>query len=185
MIGFLILLVAASMAISLFGTLLVMRYAPRLGLVAHPGGRMIHKQPTPVGGGTAIFLGLWLPIWISVAFCFYLRAAGGAPANFAAGAADPGEPEGPRDGRRRHGAATGDDLPRRRDRLPGRAGRRPMEPVALAAAGDRGWRGADARPERRQRRAFLREPPAARADHRSLDRGADQLPSTSWTTWTA
>ncbi|MGD1000206.1 MAG: MraY family glycosyltransferase [Candidatus Brocadiia bacterium] len=75
MIGFLILLVAASMAISLFGTLLVMRYAPRLGLVAHPGGRMIHKQPTPVGGGTAIFLGLWLPIWISVAFCFYLRAA--------------------------------------------------------------------------------------------------------------
>ena len=84
MIGFLILLVAASMAISLLGTLLVIRYAPRLGLVAHPGGRMIHKLPTPVGGGTAIFLGLWLPIWVSVAFCFYLRAAGGAPTNFAA-----------------------------------------------------------------------------------------------------
>jgi UDP-GlcNAc:undecaprenyl-phosphate GlcNAc-1-phosphate transferase len=84
MIGFLILLVAASMAISLMGTLLVMRVAPRLGLVAQPGGRMIHKLPTPVGGGTAIFLGLWLPIWISVAFCFYLRAAGGAPSSFAA-----------------------------------------------------------------------------------------------------
>jgi UDP-GlcNAc:undecaprenyl-phosphate GlcNAc-1-phosphate transferase len=82
MIGFLILLVAASMAISLLGTLLVIRWAPRLGLVAHPGGRMIHRQPTPVGGGMAIFLGLWLPIWVSVAFCFYLRAASGAPANF-------------------------------------------------------------------------------------------------------
>jgi UDP-GlcNAc:undecaprenyl-phosphate/decaprenyl-phosphate GlcNAc-1-phosphate transferase len=83
MIGFLILLVAASMGISLVGTLLVMRVAPRLGLVAHPGGRMIHQQPTPVGGGTAIFLGLWLPIWVSVAFCYYLRAAGGAPPTFA------------------------------------------------------------------------------------------------------
>jgi UDP-GlcNAc:undecaprenyl-phosphate GlcNAc-1-phosphate transferase len=85
MIGFLILLVASSMAISLFGTLLMMRIAPRVGLIAHPGGRMIHRLPTPVGGGTAIFLGLWLPIWISVAFCFYLRATGAASSGFAAG----------------------------------------------------------------------------------------------------
>ncbi len=85
MIGFLILLVAASMAISLLGTALVMRVAPQVGLVAHPGGRMIHQQPTPVGGGTAIFLGLWVPIWISVAFCFYLRASGAASSGFATG----------------------------------------------------------------------------------------------------
>jgi UDP-GlcNAc:undecaprenyl-phosphate GlcNAc-1-phosphate transferase len=85
MIGFLILLVASSMAISLLGTLLAMRVAPRAGLIAPPGERMIHKQPMPVGGGAAIFLGLWLPIWISVAFCFYLRAASGAPSGFAAG----------------------------------------------------------------------------------------------------
>jgi len=85
MTGFLILLTASSLAISMFLTLLMMRTAPSLRLMAQPGGRKIHKVPTPLGGGAAIFIGAWVPIWVSVGICYYLHAAGGTPGSFASG----------------------------------------------------------------------------------------------------
>lgn len=36
--------------------------APRLGLVDHPGRRKVHTEPTPLGGGIAIWLGVMLPL---------------------------------------------------------------------------------------------------------------------------
>ncbi len=38
------------------------RRAPRWGLVDVPGGRKIHRAPTPLGGGLAIALGVALPL---------------------------------------------------------------------------------------------------------------------------
>lgn len=36
------------------------RHAPRFGLVDHPGQRKVHRAPTPLGGGLAIWLGVVL-----------------------------------------------------------------------------------------------------------------------------
>ncbi len=43
---------------SLVLTPVVRRFAPALGLVDQPGDRKVHKTPTPMGGGIAVFLGL-------------------------------------------------------------------------------------------------------------------------------
>jgi UDP-GlcNAc:undecaprenyl-phosphate GlcNAc-1-phosphate transferase len=45
-------------AISWLLTWLLIRLAPRLGLVDHPGARKVHTQPTPRGGGLAIYAAL-------------------------------------------------------------------------------------------------------------------------------
>src|SRR5207253_11090652 len=37
---------------------LLIRWAPRLGLIDLPGARKVHTQPTPRGGGLAIYAGL-------------------------------------------------------------------------------------------------------------------------------
>lgn len=42
---------------------LARRIAPRFGLVDKPGGRKAHKAPTPLGGGVAI----WMTVWLLVA----------------------------------------------------------------------------------------------------------------------
>lgn len=49
-------------AVSLVGVLVMERVAGRLGLVDRPGGRKIHEQPTPLGGGLAIWLGTLVPV---------------------------------------------------------------------------------------------------------------------------
>jgi UDP-GlcNAc:undecaprenyl-phosphate GlcNAc-1-phosphate transferase len=72
----LLLLVAISLAIALIGTAAMIRLAPKWGLVAHPGERRIHVKPTPMGGGIAIFLGIWLPILAGVVLALYLDASG-------------------------------------------------------------------------------------------------------------
>ena len=51
-----------SFAISWTLTLFIRRVAPRLGWLDNPGGRKIHAAPKPLGGGTAIFLGIALPL---------------------------------------------------------------------------------------------------------------------------
>jgi UDP-GlcNAc:undecaprenyl-phosphate GlcNAc-1-phosphate transferase len=43
-------------------TLFVRRFAPRIGFVDRPGGRKIHANPKPLGGGIAIFTGVALPL---------------------------------------------------------------------------------------------------------------------------
>ena len=47
-------------AVSLGGTLFVRRMASRWGLIDHPDERKAHRQPTPLGGGIAIFVAVWL-----------------------------------------------------------------------------------------------------------------------------
>ena len=52
----------ASFLFSWIGTWLMKILAPRLGFVDKPGGRKIHANPKPLGGGVAIFLGVALPL---------------------------------------------------------------------------------------------------------------------------
>jgi len=54
------------------------RIAPRLGLVDHPGGRKAHREPTPLGGGVAI--------WLTVGL---LLGAGAVVVRFGRGALSP------------------------------------------------------------------------------------------------
>jgi len=52
----------------------VRKLAPSLGLIDLPGHRKVHVQPTPRGGGIAIFLGLFVPSVVVVAACLMIRA---------------------------------------------------------------------------------------------------------------
>src|SRR5580704_7558082 len=59
-----------SFVISWLVTRLMRVVAPKIGFVDKPGGRKIHENPKPLGGGVGIFLGFALPtlvaiIWIS------------------------------------------------------------------------------------------------------------------------
>jgi UDP-GlcNAc:undecaprenyl-phosphate GlcNAc-1-phosphate transferase len=51
-----------SLVLSWITTLLVRRFAPRVGFVDKPGGRKIHANPKPLGGGIAIFVGVAVPL---------------------------------------------------------------------------------------------------------------------------
>src|SRR6478735_6857519 len=55
-------LIAVSFLLSWFGTYFMIRIAPRLDFVDKPGGRKIHANPKPLGGGVAIFLAFALPL---------------------------------------------------------------------------------------------------------------------------
>jgi UDP-GlcNAc:undecaprenyl-phosphate GlcNAc-1-phosphate transferase len=55
-------LIVLSFVISWIGTFAMIRVAPRLGFVDKPGGRKIHINPRPLGGGVAIFLAFALPL---------------------------------------------------------------------------------------------------------------------------
>ena len=56
-----------SFVISWLGTLTMKHIAPRLGFVDRPGGRKIHGQPKPLGGGVAIFWAFALPMLVGLA----------------------------------------------------------------------------------------------------------------------
>jgi UDP-GlcNAc:undecaprenyl-phosphate GlcNAc-1-phosphate transferase len=55
-----------SFVISWCATLVIRRVAPRVGFVDKPGGRKVHANPKPLGGGIAIFLGVALPMFAAV-----------------------------------------------------------------------------------------------------------------------
>src|SRR5688572_20948157 len=59
-------LVAISFVISWLLTFAMIRVAPRLGFVDKPGGRKIHANPKPLGGGVAIFLGIAIPMLLGL-----------------------------------------------------------------------------------------------------------------------
>ncbi len=69
---FLLALGATAFVVTLVLTLLMRRLAPRLGLVDRPAGRKGHGRPMPLGGGVAIFLGIWLPVFAGLALGFVL-----------------------------------------------------------------------------------------------------------------
>ncbi|WP_437205451.1 MraY family glycosyltransferase [Planctomicrobium sp. SH664] len=48
--------------ISWAGTLLMRRWAPRWGLIDQPAARKVHLNPTPLGGGVAIYVGVLAPL---------------------------------------------------------------------------------------------------------------------------
>lgn len=60
------------LAISWLLTALLIRWAPRLGLVDYPSERKVHTQPTPRGGGLAIFAALFLAL-LALAVFFNFR----------------------------------------------------------------------------------------------------------------
>ncbi|HYO10451.1 MAG TPA: MraY family glycosyltransferase [Tepidisphaeraceae bacterium] len=62
-----LVLLATSFVISWLLTFAMIRVAPRLGFVDRPGGRKIHANPKPLGGGVAIFLGIAIPMLIGLA----------------------------------------------------------------------------------------------------------------------
>jgi UDP-GlcNAc:undecaprenyl-phosphate GlcNAc-1-phosphate transferase len=66
-------LAAVSFAISFLTTLAMKRLAPRIGFVDKPGGRKIHANPKPLGGGVAIFLGFALPLFVGLGIIHFLR----------------------------------------------------------------------------------------------------------------
>ncbi|RLS73507.1 MAG: undecaprenyl/decaprenyl-phosphate alpha-N-acetylglucosaminyl 1-phosphate transferase [Planctomycetota bacterium] len=55
-------------------TPVVRALAPALGLIDLPGERKVHVQPTPRGGGIAIFLGVLIPAMVIVAVCIFQSA---------------------------------------------------------------------------------------------------------------
>lgn len=70
---FILCLGAISFAISFVATLAMRWLAPRIGFVDKPGGRKIHANPKPLGGGVAIFLGFVLPLIVGVAVINFLH----------------------------------------------------------------------------------------------------------------
>ena len=62
-------LALAALVVCASCTAILRRLAPKMGLVDHPGDHRTHEIPTPLGGGIAIYLGLWAPIWLCVAVC--------------------------------------------------------------------------------------------------------------------
>jgi UDP-GlcNAc:undecaprenyl-phosphate GlcNAc-1-phosphate transferase len=72
-------LVPLSFLISWVATFLMKRAAPRFGFVDKPGGRKIHANPKPLGGGVAIFLGFAVPLLLGLAIVQFTQ-----PSSFAA-----------------------------------------------------------------------------------------------------
>lgn len=69
MLEFMVAGFLASAILTIILTPLVRVLAPALGLIDLPGERKVHVQPTPRGGGIAIFLGLLVPAIIAVVIC--------------------------------------------------------------------------------------------------------------------
>ena len=63
-------LAAVSFALSLAGTWLIKRVAPRFGFVDKPGHRKIHREPVPLGGGVAILVAFALPMFAAVVYAW-------------------------------------------------------------------------------------------------------------------
>ncbi|MEZ6062063.1 MAG: MraY family glycosyltransferase [Planctomycetaceae bacterium] len=62
MLSFLLVSFLAPFFIALVAAPVIRWIAPALGLVDQPGHRKVHVNPTPMGGGIAVFLGLVLPL---------------------------------------------------------------------------------------------------------------------------
>ncbi len=75
MTGAILCLPLISFAIAWCATLIVRRVAPRIGFVDKPGGRKIHPNAKPLGGGTAIFAGVAAPL-LAILLLLYTSAFG-------------------------------------------------------------------------------------------------------------
>lgn len=69
MLEFMVAGFLASAILTVILTPIVRASAPALGLIDLPGERKVHVQPTPRGGGIAIFLGVLIPTIVLVVVC--------------------------------------------------------------------------------------------------------------------
>jgi UDP-GlcNAc:undecaprenyl-phosphate GlcNAc-1-phosphate transferase len=69
MLEFMVAGFLASAILTVILTPIVRASAPALGLIDLPGERKVHVQPTPRGGGIAIFLGVLIPAIVLVVVC--------------------------------------------------------------------------------------------------------------------
>ena len=69
MLEFMVAGFLASAILTVILTPVVRASAPALGLIDLPGERKVHVQPTPRGGGIAIFLGVLIPVVVLVVIC--------------------------------------------------------------------------------------------------------------------
>jgi UDP-GlcNAc:undecaprenyl-phosphate/decaprenyl-phosphate GlcNAc-1-phosphate transferase len=76
MILVILCLIAVSFAISWLVTRWMRRLAVRIGFVDRPGGRKIHENPKPLGGGVGIFWGLTLPIICGLGYVTFAQPPG-------------------------------------------------------------------------------------------------------------
>jgi UDP-GlcNAc:undecaprenyl-phosphate GlcNAc-1-phosphate transferase len=67
-----LLLGLTSFAISWAATFAMKRLAPKLGFVDKPGGRKIHANPKPLGGGVAIFWAFVLPMFVGLMLIHFI-----------------------------------------------------------------------------------------------------------------
>ncbi len=71
--------VAPSLIVSWLATRWIIGRAARWGLVDQPGVRKVHVEPTPLGGGIAIWLGVMLPLAVGTALVLWLARGGALP----------------------------------------------------------------------------------------------------------
>jgi UDP-GlcNAc:undecaprenyl-phosphate GlcNAc-1-phosphate transferase len=64
LVSFLLATLVPSAAIALIACYFLRRWAPQWGLVDQPSARKVHVEPTPLGGGVAIWLGMLGPFAI-------------------------------------------------------------------------------------------------------------------------
>src|SRR5256885_6737750 len=83
MIGPILLLCVFSFVLSWVLTWVVKRVAVRVGFVDKPGGRKIHANPKPLGGGIAIFWAIVLPMLAGLAAANFLQPPAGRYAELA------------------------------------------------------------------------------------------------------
>ncbi len=74
MIPLFLLLFAGAFVVSMVLTLVMGALSPRIGLVAHPGERRVHRRVMPSGGGVAVFIGVWALVAAGVIACRLLAA---------------------------------------------------------------------------------------------------------------
>ena len=75
-----------SFAITWVATFVVRAVAPRVGFVDRPGGRKVHANPRPLGGGVAIFAGVAVPLAAAVAAVHVPAIAAHFPPAYVGGA---------------------------------------------------------------------------------------------------
>jgi len=76
MIRVILCLIAVSFAISWLVTRWMRAFAVRIGFVDRPGGRKIHQNPKPLGGGVGVFFGLILPIVCGLGYVTFAQPPG-------------------------------------------------------------------------------------------------------------
>src|SRR3954469_1812168 len=76
---------AVSFVISWVATFAMIRIAPRIGFVDKPGHRKIHSNPKPLGGGVAIFSGVFIPLVAILIAAWIFNGSGGEYAPYIGG----------------------------------------------------------------------------------------------------